>query len=160
MGALILLAFTAWCGLALRFTPLALNLLMLFFPLEQVIQSASDFFRNSATGLRAVNYIVGLVTIISAGMAIAREPDRVAGTKTSGQILVWSLYLWTIASCVWSPGAELAIDSLSGNWPYLIIFLIVAPLLIRDLSELAVAFRWGLVAVSYTHLTLPTKRIV
>lgn len=146
MGPLILLAFTAWCGFALRFTPLALNLLMLFFPLEQVVQSASDFFRNSATGLRAVNYIVGLVTAISVGLAVAREPDRIAGTRTPGQTMVWSLYLWTIASCVWSPGAELAIDSLSGTWPYLILFLIFAPLMIRDLSELATSFRWALVA--------------
>jgi O-antigen ligase len=60
--------------------------------------------------------------------------------------MVWSLYLWTIASCVWSPGAELAIDALSGTWPYLILFLIFAPMLIRDLAELATAFRWALVA--------------
>jgi hypothetical protein len=146
MGPLILLAFTAWCGFALRFTPLALNLLMLFFPLEQVIQSASDFFRNSVTGLRAVNFIVGLVTAISVGLALAREPDRIAGTRTPGQTMVWSLYLWTIASCVWSPGAVLAIDALSSTWPYLILFLIFAPLMIRDLAELATAFRWALVA--------------
>ena len=146
MGPLIILGFAAWCGLALRITPLALNLLMLFFPLEQVIQSASDFFRNSATGLRAVNYIVGLVTVVSAGMAVAREPNRFQGTRTPGQILVWSLYLWTLASCVWSPGAELAIDSLSGTWPSLILFLILAPLLVSDLAELAMAFRWALVA--------------
>jgi len=146
MGPLILLAFTAWCGFALRFTPVALNLLVLFFPLEQVVQSSSDFFRNSAASLRVVNYVVGLVIIFSAGLAIAREPDRLAGTRTPGQILVWSLYLWTIASCVWSPGAELAIDSLSGTWPYLILCLVVAPLLIRDITELAAAFRWGLIA--------------
>ena len=131
-----------------------MNLLLLFFPLEQVVQSASDFFRNSATGLRAANYAVGMVTIISAAMAIAREPDRIAGTRTSGQILVWFLYLWTIASCVWSPGAELAIDSLSGTWPYLILFLVVAPLLIRDLSELATTFRWGLVACILLSLVM------
>jgi hypothetical protein len=146
MGPLILLAFAAWCGFALRFTPLALNLLMLFFPLEQVVQSSSDLFRNSAASLRLVNYIVGLVVIFSAGLAIAREPDRFAGARTPGQILVWCLYLWTIASCVWSPGAELAIDSLSGTWPYIILCIVVAPLLIRDISELAAAFRWGLVA--------------
>lgn len=146
MGPFILLGFTAWCGLALRITPLALNLLVLFFPLEQVIQSSSDYFRNSASGLRAVNYIVGIVTILSAGIAIAREPDRIAGTRTTGQILTWALFLWTLASVIWSPGGSLAIESLAGTWPYLILFLIIGPLLIRDLSELATAFRWALVA--------------
>jgi O-antigen ligase len=146
MGPLILLAFTAWCGFALRLTPLALNLLMLFFPLEQVIQSAAGFFRNSATGLRAANYIVGLITALSVGLALAREPDRIAGTLTAGQTMVWSLYVWTIASCAWSPGAELAIESLSGTWPYLVLFLIFAPMMIRDLTELGTAFRWALVA--------------
>lgn len=146
MGPAIILGFTVWCAVAVRLTPVALNLLVLFFPLEQVIQSASDLFRNSAAGLRAANYIVGLVVVASVGTAIARDPQRIAGSRSAGQLLTWSLYLWTLASCAWSPGASLALDSLSSTWPYLILFLVVAPLLINDLEELATSFRWALVA--------------
>jgi hypothetical protein len=143
MGIIILASFAITAAIAVVSTPVAFNLMLLFFPLEQVLWSSADFLRSSVSAMRIVNYAIGMITLMSGALALARDTSRWRGSFSVGQVLTIVLYCWTLLSLLWSPGVELALDAISTQLPYWVLFLVLTPMFINDLAELRKAINWA-----------------
>ena len=75
MGALILLGFAILSSVSLFLPFVCFDALIMFFPLQQVVWSSSDALRTSVSAMRTVNYVVGMVALLSAVLALARNPN-------------------------------------------------------------------------------------
>jgi len=135
MGLLIIFGFILWCALAIFVTGFASPLLILFFPLKQLIQSSSDFFRDTELGNASANYSVALITALATGYAVFRNQQRVQGILNGTTIIIATLYIWALFSCLWSPGASQGFGVFVSAAPYFLMFLIFLPLLITNLNE-------------------------
>lgn len=145
MGLIAIVGFVAWCLAALASPPAALNLLIMLFSTEQILQSSVSALRSSPAGLQLTNFIVAGTIGVAAAIAVIRRTDLLRGSMSPGQVAVLALYVWTIVSCSWSPGAEAGFEVLRSQWPYFVLMFIVAPLLIGDLRDLAQAWRMLLI---------------
>jgi len=145
MGTVIIFSFLLWCLLAVLFLLLAPPLLILFFPLEQLIQSSSSFFRDTALGLQATNYIVALTVALTSGYAVFKNPQRFQGILNNTTIIIGIMFIWTLLSCLWSPGRAKGFDVLVSTAPYLVLFFIFMPLLITSLADWSRVARYCLV---------------
>lgn len=135
MGTIIIFGFFLWCVLAFLFLFLAPPLLILFFPLEQLIQSSSGFFRNTAFGLQATNYMVAFTVAMTTGYAVFKNPQRFQGILNSTTIIIGIMFIWTLLSCIWSPGRAKGFEVFISTAPYLAMFFIFMPLLITSLAD-------------------------
>ena len=135
MGTIIIFGFFLWCVLAFLFLFLAPPLLILFFPLEQLIQSSSGFFRDTALGLQATNYMVAFTVAMTTGYAVFKNPQRFQGILNSTTIIIGILFIWTLLSCLWSPGRAKGFEVFISTAPYLAMFFIFMPLLITSLAD-------------------------
>jgi hypothetical protein len=135
MGTIIIFGFFLWCLLALLFLLLAPPLLILFFPLEQLIQSSSSFFRDTAFGLQTTNYIVAFTVALTTGYAVFKSPQRFQGILNSTTIIIGIMFIWTLLSCLWSPGRAKGFEVFVSTVPYLAMFFIFMPLLITSLTD-------------------------
>jgi hypothetical protein len=141
MGLIAIVGFVAWCLAALASPPAALNLLILLFSTEQILQASVSTLRNSPAGLQLTNFVVAGTIGLAATIAVTRRADLLRGSMSPCQVAVLTLYAWTIVSCSWSPGAEAGFEVLHSQWPYFLLMFIVAPLLIGDVRDLARAWR-------------------
>ena len=163
MGLIALVGFAAWCLVALKSRPAALILFLLLFSTEQILQSSNDFARNSSAGLALVNYLIAGTVALSAAASVVRRPDLLRGTLSVGQVAVFLLYVWTIVSCWWSPGAEAGFQTLRTQWPYFVVMFVIAPLLVGDIRDLTSAWRVMLIVVvlqSLFMLASPEFKVV
>lgn len=150
MSVMILFGFGLWCVLAVLVTALAPPLAILLFPLKQLIQSSSSFFRETALGNEITNYIVAFTLALGTGYAVFKNQQRFQGILNRTTIIVFGLYSWTLLSCFWSPGGSKGFEVYVSVAPYFAIFFIFLPLLITTLKE------WGSVA----RLTLVLGTII
>ena len=119
MGPLVIAGFAVWCLCSLASAPLAVSLVVSFFPLEQLMQASGGIFRETYFGLKPTNIIVGLTAIFSTIYAVSRNPERFRGFMNPIFLLVASMYVWTLATCVWSPGGKRGFDAYLLATPYL-----------------------------------------
>jgi hypothetical protein len=147
MGLIVLLGFVGWCLAALASPPVSLNLLLLLFATEQILQSSVDFLRGSSAGLQFTNYLVAFIVTLSALISVVRRPDLLRGSMSTGQLAVIALYVWMLASCLWSPGRVDGSEAIRLQWPYFVLTFLIAPLLIGDIRDLSIALKSCLVIV-------------
>lgn len=116
----------------------AMSLVTLMFPLEQSLQASSGFFVSNVT---LVNLVTGLSTLVALGWILFRRPDELRNTLTFTLVATVILYVWSALSLVWSPSQKLGPQFVRGGAPYILLFVIMAPILVRDIERLGAYLR-------------------
>lgn len=115
----------------------ALTLTMLMYPLEQSLQGAVGVFRSIPS---LANFMIAGIVGLAALRAVFRQAYPFAGYFNRAWVITASLYAWAALSLLWTPSMPQAGDMTREGIPYLILFVIAAPILVDavdDLRELA-----------------------
>jgi hypothetical protein len=136
MELAFLAAFAMCCAVCALRPPLAFALVVLMFPMEQVIQAHAPGLISSAFGIKAVNYGVGVTAVFAAAKACLTRPKGFSRWMNTATVSALSLLAWAAVSLLWSPGRAEGLEVVVGNIPYLVLFIIVAPLLVGDIDDL------------------------
>ena len=95
MAVLILITFFVLCVGALVQPRWALALMLLMYPLEQAIQGSVPFFIEQQS---LVNYIVGIVVVLSAAQGFLRGKLDTNGYFNSIWIIIVAGYIYSLVS--------------------------------------------------------------
>lgn len=139
MELAFLAAFAMCCMVCALRPPLAFALVVLMFPMEQVIQAHAPGLIASAFGIKAVNYGVGVTAVFAAVKGCLTRPHGFSRWMNAATVSALSLLAWAAISLLWSPGRTEGLETVTGNVPYIVLFIIVAPLLIGDLDDLRIS---------------------
>lgn len=131
-----LAAFATCCVVCVVRPPLAFALVVLMFPIEQVVQAHAPRLISSAIGIQAVNYGIGVTAALAAARVILTRPGGTARWMNMATVSALGMLVWAAITLLWSPGREQGIEAVIGNWPYLILLVIFAPLLLSDVDDL------------------------
>jgi hypothetical protein len=115
----------------------ALTLAMLMYPLEQSLQGAVGIFRAIPA---LANFMIAGIVGLAALRAVFRQASPFVGYFNRAWVITASLYAWAALSLLWTPSMPQAGDMTREGIPYLILFVIAAPILVDavdDLRELA-----------------------
>lgn len=122
--------------------PLAAALVLLMFPIKVIAQSTGDWLRVNYMGTLFVNVVVALAATIAVAAQFRRKPRPLAGVLTPVWLTSLLLFGWSIATIAWSPALEDATQTVTNQWPYLIIALVIGPLLIADHEDVSEMWLW------------------
>lgn len=134
-----LAAFATCCIVCVFRPPLAFALVVLMFPIEQVVQAHAPRLISSALGIQAVNYGIGLTAALAAAKVVLTRPAGVSRWMNTATVCAIAMLVWAAISLLWSPGREEGLEVVAGNWPYLVLLVIIAPLLLADVEDLRVS---------------------
>lgn len=134
-----LIAFAACCIVCALRPPLAFALVVLLFPIEQVVQAHAPRLISSAIGIQAVNYSVGLAALFAAAKVALTQPGGLSRWMNMATVSAIIMLVWAAVTLLWSPGRTEGLLMVSGNWPYLILLVLLAPVLVSDVDDLQVS---------------------
>jgi len=118
---------------------IALGLSMYVF--EQALQGSIGIFASRPA---LANIIVALIIGISVTRETLRKGDLLRGYFTPVFAGTMFVFAWYLISLAWSPSTDAGLKLIVANLPYFILYVLVLPLLLRDLEGLLPAFRWTL----------------
>jgi len=136
--------FSLLCVLGARSAALAAAIVLLMFPLEQVMQSAFPYLRTSV-GAIVVNAIVAVVATIALVSSILRGHKVGRGSLNRSTVACIGLFAWAAVTVVWSPAKETAMKAISEGWPYLFLHVLIGPMLFNGIDDLVRCCRYLLV---------------
>lgn len=139
MEIAFLAAFAMCCLVCTLRPPFAFALVLLMFPLEQVVQAHAPGLTSSALGIKAVNIGVGLTALFSAAKVLLTRPGGFSHWMNSALVCALCMLVWAAITLLWSPAREDGVDAVIANWPYLVLFVIVAPVLLSDIDDVRVS---------------------
>jgi hypothetical protein len=131
--AIVLLA----CAWSFRRPVWAVVLMIFLFSIQQVLQAEAPWVRGTPLGNQLINYVVGSVAIFAAGITILRKREAFVGWVNFSFVVITALLAWSVVTLLWSPGRDLALQVLSLRWVYYVIFILVGPIIIADLDDIA-----------------------
>jgi hypothetical protein len=143
--------FSLLCVLGARSAALAAAIVLLMFPLEQVMQSAFPYLRTSV-GAIVVNAIVAVVATIALVSSILRGQKVGRGSLNRSAVACIGLFAWATVTVVWSPAKETAMKGISEGLPYLFLHVVIGPMLFNRLDDLVRCCRYLLVVGIFVGL--------
>jgi hypothetical protein len=147
MIAIITLILAAvWIVVSLIHSGWCFMLVLSMFGLEQLLQASAGLFREGRVGGAATNVGIAVIAGVCALKQVRSRPGSYLLLWNSAQFAIVGLYLWTALSVLWSPGRTAGSEVIIGAVPYFVLYVIVAPLLVTDASDLRRALRFGVVA--------------
>lgn len=129
--AIVLLAF-AWIAAAM-WPSWAIVLLVVMFVLEQVLQSSLPVFIAIPS---LANYLVAAAVGISVLRALLAEERPFLAYATRVWLLSMLIFAWGALSLLWTPSTVMATDMTREGLPYLVLFMVAAPLLVDGRADL------------------------
>lgn len=129
IGHLTVAALALVCLISIGSPAWSLAFIMTMYAFEQAAQASNPLFVRF---LPLVNFLVAA----SAGLAILRQllavPRLLQGYANFVLWGVMAIYAYSAASLLWTPSLGLAVPLVMGQLPYLVLFVMMAPLLIDD----------------------------
>jgi hypothetical protein len=125
-----LLAFTLGC---IR-PSVALALLILMFPIEQLLQAANPFLLSSRFGLIAVNALTAIVAIFALIRVWLSGAQPLRAVFSAAFVAACLLLAWSAASLAWTPSWELASSTVPQALPYMLLTFGFGTFLLTDLD--------------------------
>lgn len=122
----------AWIAAALR-PAWAVVLLVVMFVLEQVLQSSLPIFVAIPS---LANYLVAAAIGIAALRAVLAEERPFLGYATRVWLLSMAIFAWGVVSLLWTPSTMMATDMTREGLPYLMLFMVAAPILFDGRADL------------------------
>jgi len=133
--------FVLFCisGVLAPSAAIALGLAM--YVLEQALQGSVGVFASRPA---LANITIALVIGISVARETLQKGDLLRGYFTPVFAGTICLFSWYVVSLAWSPSTDAALKLIQANAPYFILYVVVLPLLLRDIEGLLPALRWTL----------------
>lgn len=128
------LLFAALCIAGLLSAPAAFALVMVMYPLEQLLQSAGGIFLAIPS---LANAIIAVVVAISVTRLVASIPRPFKGAINLQLIGAFVLFSWSLLSLLWTPSQDDALELIRGGYPYAIVMVLVCPFLANSVDSLA-----------------------
>lgn len=155
MGPLTLVAFFIACLFGIGYPAIAACLCLGLFPIKQLLQASSGFFRDSLTGSQLINFLIGGVALVAVGRRVVAKSDQFRGYVTSSFILTMLLYVWGVVTCWWSLASAEGFASFTTNIPYIALYLLILPTLVVTMDDWCrVASVWLIMNTIVTALIL------
>ncbi len=110
----------------------ALALLLLMYPLEQAMQGSVYYLRSHVS---MTNFAVAAIVFASTLLGFARGTINLSGYFNRIWVLVACAYLYSLFSVLWTPSRGTAFILLDAGYPYVGMYIVVAPLFVQRLSE-------------------------
>lgn len=143
--------FVIACLLAVRDTAWALALVVAMYALEQALQASSGIFMRITP---LANVCVALTAGLSVVLNLPSQDRPFRGYATPVSSVAIGFFLWAMISLLWTPAFESAWGLTRWGIPYVILFLMVAPLLIDGMASLDRFFRAFLILGSITTILI------
>lgn len=144
--------FVIACLLAVRDTAWALALVVSMYALEQALQASSGIFMRITP---LANVCVALTAGLSVVLNLPSQDRPFRGYATPIFSVAIGFFVWAMISLLWTPAFGSAWEMTRWGIPYVILFLLVAPLLIDDSASVNRFFRaYLVVGVATTVLIL------
>lgn len=118
----------------------AIGLLICMYGIESFLQTRDAFFIDNGT---YVNIAIGMVMVFAVTASLLRVPYRLRHVDVV-QILSIALYCFGFLSYFWTMAPE-EFFRWKGCVPYLLVFLILAPILTREPDVLRNGLRWAMI---------------
>jgi hypothetical protein len=131
-----LVALAAACVVCAFRPPLAFALVVLLFPIEQVVQAHAPRLISSALGIQSVNYAIGLTALCAALKVTLTRPGGASRWMNAATVSALVMLAWAAITLLWSPGRTDGLQMVAGNWPYLVLLVVLAPVLLTDVEDL------------------------
>ncbi len=143
--------FVIACLLAVRDTAWALALVVSMYALEQALQASSGIFMRITP---LANVCVALTAGLSVVLNLPSQDRPFRGYATPVFSVAIGFFLWAMISLLWTPAFESAWGLTRWGIPYVVLFLMVAPLLIDGMASLDRFFRAFLILGSITTILI------
>ena len=143
--------FLIACLLAVRDTAWALALVVSMYALEQALQASSGIFMRITP---LANVCVALTAGLSVVLNLPSQDRPFRGYATPIFSVAIGFFVWAMISLLWTPAFESAWGLTRWGIPYVILFLMVAPLLIDGMASLDRFFRAFLILGSITTILI------
>ncbi len=105
---------------------------LLLFGLEQWGQAKIPIL---AVNSSFTNYIIGSIVAAALVVQFLKRKIKIGDYPGAGYLVAF-LFLYAYASSIWAPNVEVSAAQWRKAWPYIITFVIFAPLLISDTQEI------------------------
>lgn len=116
----------------------ALALVMSMYAFEQALQASSGIFLRI---LPLANICVAVSVGLCAFRCISSQNRPFVGYITSVWICFVFILLWSTISLLWTPAFQAALGLTTWGLPYVILFLVISPILIDDITVFTKFFR-------------------
>lgn len=143
--------FVIACLLAVRNTAWALALVVSMYALEQALQASSGIFMRITP---LANVCVAVAAGLSVVLNLPSQDRPFRGYATPIFSVALGFFVWAMISLLWTPAFEAAWGLTRWGIPYVILFLMVAPLLIDGMASLDRFFRAFLILGSITTILI------
>lgn len=130
-GALVAL-LALMCVTAVMLPRYALLLVLVFFPLEQLLQSYSPFFVARAS---FVNLAVGISALLAVLRSMGSRYSPLAGSLNPLMLASLAFYMFVFLGLAYTPSPASASRFIRGNYPYYGLMLVLFPLLATRLDQ-------------------------
>lgn len=144
MEFIITITFLIVCIISVFRPPWAFALVMLIFPLKQVIQALCPIVISKTMGPESVNYIVGITVVFACARITFYKNSPFANWMNYAMVATIALFAWSVISISWSPGIKDGLVLFGDRWPYFLLIIILSPLLINDIQDLNTSLRVSL----------------
>ena len=119
----------------------AVAMIVILFPIEQLLQAGAPSLRSSALGSQAVNYIVGVVGLGAGLITVLRGARPFVGLFNGISVPVTITLAWATASLLWSQDRAGGVDMTLNSWPYYFLRVLIGSFLITSVADLRSAVR-------------------
>jgi len=140
----LLSLLTVLCLLGARSAALAAAIVVVMFPMEQVIQAAVPYLRTGM-GSVVVNAGVAASAVSAIVVSTLRGHQVGRGFLNRSTVACIGLYAWSLVTVVWSPAKEIAMKTIWEGVPYLFLHVFIAPMLFDKIDDLVRCCRYTLV---------------
>ncbi len=141
MELLIVSLFAISCLYGVTRPYWAFAMIVVLFPIEQLLQAGAPILKSGAFGNAAVNYLVGLVGLGAALVTFLRRDRSFAGLANGVSVTVLLTLLWATTSLIWSLDRPGGLDMTLSNWPYFFLRIVIGSYLIASLDDLNKAIK-------------------
>jgi hypothetical protein len=143
--------FVIACLMAVRDAAWALALVVSMYALEQALQASSGIFMRITP---LANVCVALTAGLSVVLNLQSQDRPFRGYATPVFSVAIGFFVWAMISLLWTPAFEAAWGLTRWGIPYVVLFLMVAPLLIDGMASLDRFFRAFLILGSITTILI------
>jgi len=143
--------FVIACLLAVRDTAWALALVVSMYALEQALQASSGIFMRITP---LANVCVALTAGLSVVLNLPSQDRPFRGYATPVYSVALGFFVWAMISLLWTPAFEAAWGLTRWGIPYVLLFLVAAPLLVDGMGSLERFFRAFLILGSITTVLI------
>lgn len=132
VGAVFIVALGIAGLMSLRRPAWAAGIVIMMFTLEQVLQSMIPVLSSHSW---ITNVMIALIALAAVLARFMRGEHIFEGYYSPVLILVCLIYAWQIIGIFWSPGGPYALATFKKNTPYLVLFILILPMLVRSVDE-------------------------